>query len=87
MAGLVVGLIRMVLEFCYPPPACGQPDGRPAVVADVHYLYFALILLAFSGLVIAAISLATAPISEEHVRSQLTVLAIVLRGGVCNNQW
>uniref|UniRef100_A0A3P9KUG8 Solute carrier family 5 member 9 n=1 Tax=Oryzias latipes TaxID=8090 RepID=A0A3P9KUG8_ORYLA len=67
MAGLVVGLIRMVLEFCFPPPACGQTDGRPAVVADVHYLYFALILLAFTGLVIAAVSLATAPISEEHL--------------------
>ncbi|KAM6938218.1 sodium/glucose cotransporter 4 isoform 1-T1 [Lycodopsis pacificus] len=67
MAGLVVGLIRMVLEFSYETPSCGQPDGRPAVLADVHYLYFALILLALTCLIIAAVSLATAPIPKEHL--------------------
>ena len=69
MGGLVVGLIRMVLEFSYTAPACGQPDHRPALLADVHYLYFALILLALTCLVIAAVSLATAPIPKEHVRN------------------
>ncbi|XP_060933714.1 sodium/glucose cotransporter 4 [Limanda limanda] len=67
MGGLVVGLIRMVLEFSYRPPSCGQPDHRPAILADVHYLYFALILLALTCLVIAAVSLATAPIPKEHL--------------------
>ncbi|XP_061593394.1 sodium/glucose cotransporter 4 isoform X2 [Cololabis saira] len=67
MTGLVVGLIRMVLEFTYAAPSCGQPDHRPSVVADVHYLYFALILLALTCLVIAAVSLATAPIPQEHL--------------------
>ncbi|XP_071343451.1 sodium/glucose cotransporter 4 [Trachinotus anak] len=67
MAGLVVGLIRMVLEFSYSAPACGQPDHRPAIVADVHYLYFALILLALTCLIIAAVSLATAPIPKESL--------------------
>uniref|UniRef100_A0A8C3ALR9 Solute carrier family 5 member 9 n=1 Tax=Cyclopterus lumpus TaxID=8103 RepID=A0A8C3ALR9_CYCLU len=67
MTGLVVGLIRMVLEFSYETPSCGQPDGRPAVLADVHYLYFALILLALTSLIIAAVSLATAPIPKEHL--------------------
>ncbi|XP_031733580.1 sodium/glucose cotransporter 4-like [Anarrhichthys ocellatus] len=67
MAGLVVGLIRMVLEFSYETPSCGQPDGRPAILADVHYLYFALILLALTCLIIAAVSLATAPIPKEHL--------------------
>lgn len=68
MAGLVIGLIRMVLEFSYSPPSCGQPDHRPAVLADVHYLYFALILLALTCLIIVAVSLATAPIPKENVR-------------------
>lgn len=68
MVGLVVGLTRMVLEFSYETPSCGQPDGRPAVLADVHYLYFALILLALTFLIIAAVSLATAPVPKEHVR-------------------
>ncbi|XP_035503688.1 sodium/glucose cotransporter 4 isoform X5 [Scophthalmus maximus] len=67
MTGLVVGLIRMVLEFFYHAPSCGQPESRPAILADVHYLYFSLILLALTCLVIAAVSLATAPIPKEHL--------------------
>uniref|UniRef100_A0A4W6CYH4 Solute carrier family 5 member 9 n=1 Tax=Lates calcarifer TaxID=8187 RepID=A0A4W6CYH4_LATCA len=67
MTGLVVGLIRMVLEFSYVAPSCGQPDHRPAILADVHYLYFALILLGLTCLIIAAVSLATAPIPKEHL--------------------
>ncbi|XP_013874870.1 sodium/glucose cotransporter 4 [Austrofundulus limnaeus] len=67
MIGLVVGLTRMIVEFAYSPPSCGQPDSRPAVLTDVHYLYFALILLAFTCLVIIAVSLATAPIPKEHL--------------------
>ncbi|XP_044054929.1 sodium/glucose cotransporter 4 isoform X3 [Siniperca chuatsi] len=67
MTGLVVGLIRMVLEFSYIAPSCGQPDRRPAILADVHYLYFALILLALTCLIIVAVSLATAPIPKEHL--------------------
>uniref|UniRef100_A0A4W6E5S6 Solute carrier family 5 member 9 n=1 Tax=Lates calcarifer TaxID=8187 RepID=A0A4W6E5S6_LATCA len=67
MTGLVVGLIRMVLEFSYVAPSCGQPGHRPAILADVHYLYFALILLGLTCLIIAAVSLATAPIPKEHL--------------------
>ncbi|XP_028259689.1 sodium/glucose cotransporter 4 isoform X3 [Parambassis ranga] len=67
MTGLVVGLIRMVLEFSYRSPTCGQPDHRPSILADVHYLYFALILLALTCLIIIAVSLATAPIPKEHL--------------------
>ncbi|XP_049444355.1 sodium/glucose cotransporter 4 [Epinephelus fuscoguttatus] len=67
MIRLVVGLIRMVLEFSYAAPSCGQPDHRPAILADVHYLYFALILLALTCIIIVAVSLATAPIPKEHL--------------------
>ncbi|KAM7388790.1 hypothetical protein PAMP_024939 [Pampus punctatissimus] len=67
MTGLVVGLIRMVLEFSYTVPSCGQPDHRPAILTDVHYLYFALILLALTCLIIVVVSLATAPIPKEHL--------------------
>ncbi|KAG7509485.1 sodium/glucose cotransporter 4 [Solea senegalensis] len=67
MSGLLVGLIRMVLEFSYEVPACGQVDLRPAILADVHYLYFALILLAITSMVIVVVSLVTAPIPEEHL--------------------
>ncbi|XP_046872527.1 sodium/glucose cotransporter 4 [Hypomesus transpacificus] len=67
MAGLVVGAVRMVMEFAYSTPSCGQVDSRPALLRDVHYLYFALILLAFTALVIAAVSLCTPPIPKEHL--------------------
>ncbi|XP_063056320.1 sodium/glucose cotransporter 4 [Engraulis encrasicolus] len=67
MVGLVVGMVRMVMEFVYGTPSCGQEDTRPAVLKDVHYLYFALILLAVSALVITVISLCTAPIEDKHL--------------------
>ncbi|XP_038616564.1 sodium/glucose cotransporter 4 isoform X2 [Tachyglossus aculeatus] len=67
MSGLAAGLIRMVLEFSYPVPACGEEDGRPAVVRDVHYLYFALLLCGLTAIVIVAVSLCTPPIPEEKL--------------------
>uniref|UniRef100_A0A3Q0QXM2 Solute carrier family 5 member 9 n=1 Tax=Amphilophus citrinellus TaxID=61819 RepID=A0A3Q0QXM2_AMPCI len=67
VTGLLLGLIRMVLEFSYMPPSCGQPDHRPAILTDVHYLYFALILLALTCLIIVVVSLATTPIPKEHL--------------------
>ncbi|XP_027883566.1 sodium/glucose cotransporter 4 isoform X9 [Xiphophorus couchianus] len=67
MTGLVMGLVRMILEFSYTAPSCGQPDHRPSVLTDVHYLYFALILLALTCLVILAVSLLTAPIPKENL--------------------
>lgn len=68
MVGLVVGLVRMVMEFAYGTPSCGEEDLRPPILKDVHYLYFALILLALTALVITAVSLCTAAIPEQHVK-------------------
>uniref|UniRef100_A0A672KIP3 Solute carrier family 5 member 9 n=1 Tax=Sinocyclocheilus grahami TaxID=75366 RepID=A0A672KIP3_SINGR len=67
MVGLVVGTVRMVMEFVYSPPSCREKDLRPALLKDVHYLYFALILLALTALIITAFSLCTAPIPEQHL--------------------
>uniref|UniRef100_A0A8C2GD52 Solute carrier family 5 member 9 n=1 Tax=Cyprinus carpio TaxID=7962 RepID=A0A8C2GD52_CYPCA len=67
MVGLVVGTVRMVMEFVYSTPSCGEADLRPALLKDVHYLYFALILLALTALIITAVSLCTAPIPEQHL--------------------
>ncbi|KAL2090087.1 hypothetical protein ACEWY4_014775 [Coilia grayii] len=67
MVGLAVGVVRMVMEFVYGTPSCGQEDTRPALLKDVHYLYFALILLGVSALVITVISLCTPPIEDEHL--------------------
>ncbi|XP_045060204.2 sodium/glucose cotransporter 4 isoform X2 [Desmodus rotundus] len=67
MSGLVVGLVRMILEFSYPAPACGEVDRRPAVLKDFHYLYFALVLCGLTAIVIVAVSLCTTPIPEEKL--------------------
>ncbi|KAM9761780.1 sodium/glucose cotransporter 4-like isoform 2-T2 [Menidia menidia] len=61
VSGLLVGGVRMGLELGFPPPACGQPDPRPPLLLQLHYLHFALVLLGLSGLVTAAVSLATPP--------------------------
>lgn len=71
MVGLVIGLVRMVMEFGYGTPSCGEKDLRPPMLKDVHYLYFALILLLLTALVITAVSLCTSPIPEQHVRHSL----------------
>ncbi|XP_027962681.1 sodium/glucose cotransporter 4 [Eumetopias jubatus] len=67
MFGLAVGLLRMILEFSYPVPACGEVDQRPAVLKDFHYLYFALLLCGLTAIVIVAVSLCTTPIAEEKL--------------------
>ncbi|XP_023043474.1 sodium/glucose cotransporter 4 isoform X3 [Piliocolobus tephrosceles] len=67
MSGLGVGLVRMILEFSYPAPACGEVDRRPAVLKDFHYLYFALLLCGLTAIVIVIVSLCTTPIPEEQL--------------------
>uniref|UniRef100_A0A8C6ZT40 Solute carrier family 5 member 9 n=1 Tax=Nothoprocta perdicaria TaxID=30464 RepID=A0A8C6ZT40_NOTPE len=69
MVGLAIGLIRMIMEFIYSTPSCGEEDRRPAVLKDLHYLYFALILCILTAIVIVLISLCTPPIPEEKVRA------------------
>ncbi|XP_004371824.1 sodium/glucose cotransporter 4 [Trichechus manatus latirostris] len=67
MFGLGVGLLRMILEFSYPAPACGEVDQRPAVLKDFHYLYFALLLCGLTAIVIITVSFCTTPIPEEKL--------------------
>ncbi|XP_042319423.1 sodium/glucose cotransporter 4 [Sceloporus undulatus] len=71
MFGLVVGFIRMVMEFIYMAPSCGEEDQRPSVMKDVHYLYFAIILCVLTAGVIICVSLCTPPIPEGKL-SRLT---------------
>lgn len=69
MVGLVVGLIRFIWEFSYgPPPPCGEPDDRSAIITKVHYLHFGIILFIIVTIVTTLISLLTKPIDDKHVR-------------------
>lgn len=67
MIGLAAGVVRMIMDLVYTAPSCGEEDRRPAVLKDVHYLYFALILCALTAIAIVFISLCTPPIPEEKV--------------------
>ncbi|XP_059754970.1 sodium/myo-inositol cotransporter 2 isoform X1 [Balaenoptera ricei] len=69
--GLLLGLVRLVLDFIYVQPRCDQPDERPAVVKDVHYLYFSMILSSVTLITVSAVSWFTEPPSKEMV-SRLT---------------
>ncbi|CAH6790669.1 sodium/glucose cotransporter 4 [Phodopus roborovskii] len=65
--GLAVGIVRMILEFSYPAPACGEVDRRPTVLKDLHYLYFALLLCGLSAVITVIISFCTEPIPDEKL--------------------
>lgn len=61
MVGLALGLARMGLELAHPPPRCGVPDLRPRVLADIHYLHFAVLLCVITGAIVVGGSLLTPP--------------------------
>ncbi|KAM6379621.1 sodium/mannose cotransporter SLC5A10 isoform 2-T2 [Pluvialis apricaria] len=61
MVGLALGLARMGLELAHPVPRCGVPDQRPWLLADIHYLHFAVLLCAATGAVVVGGSLLTPP--------------------------
>nr|KAF6458909.1 solute carrier family 5 member 10 [Rousettus aegyptiacus] len=69
MAGLVVGALRLVLEFLNPALPCGNPDTRPAILSSIHYLHFAVALFVFSGAVVVAGSLLTPPPQCAQIRN------------------
>ncbi|XP_063795653.1 sodium/glucose cotransporter 4 isoform X2 [Pseudophryne corroboree] len=65
--GLVVGVIRMVMDFVYTAPNCGEVDERPSVLKDVHYLYFALLLFGLTAIICIVISLCTQAMPDEKL--------------------
>ena len=67
MVGLLVGLIRMGLDFGYGSPGCGEEDTRPVIISKVHFLHFTIILFFVSLCATIVISLCTNPIEDEHV--------------------
>ncbi|XP_034046949.1 sodium/myo-inositol cotransporter 2 [Thalassophryne amazonica] len=69
--GVLVGCIRMILDFIYPVPLCHEEDIRPGVLKYVHYLYFSVLLAIISLIVVVVVSLATEKPKPEQI-SQLT---------------
>ncbi|KAI4896796.1 hypothetical protein NFI96_026705, partial [Prochilodus magdalenae] len=69
--GLLVGIVRMVLDFIYPVPQCYETDSRPDIIKYVHYLYFSIILSLFTLILVVCVSLATEKPTDEQI-SRLT---------------
>ena len=69
MVGLVMGVVRMGLDFGYGSPACGEDDNRPSIISKVHFLHFTILLFVVALLAIVVISLLTAPVPSKHVSS------------------
>ncbi|XP_040503818.1 sodium/myo-inositol cotransporter 2 isoform X6 [Gallus gallus] len=85
--GLLMGVIRMVLDFIFPEPQCGERDTRPGVLRYMHYLYFSMVLAAASTLTVLLVSLLTEPPSEEMVRPSLTFLPLLVNGCPTLHPW
>jgi len=67
ITGLVVGFIRMILDFSLGAPLCGEPEYRPDLVKRVHYLYFAILLASITTIVAVLVSLVTPKIDDKHL--------------------
>uniref|UniRef100_H2YQN0 Sodium/glucose cotransporter 4 n=1 Tax=Ciona savignyi TaxID=51511 RepID=H2YQN0_CIOSA len=67
MGGLAVGLTRMIMDFVYSSPLCGQDEYRPEILYKVHYLYFAMILATITAIVAVVVSLLTPAIPKEKL--------------------
>ncbi|KAB7501661.1 hypothetical protein Anas_08551 [Armadillidium nasatum] len=71
MIGLIIGIIRFIMEFSYVIPPCGsgKPDPRPEfiklIVGNVHYLHFGILLFFVTLIVSVSVSLLTEPIPEK----------------------
>lgn len=71
--GLVVGVIRMALDFSYPPPACNQQEYRPLLIR-LNFMYFATILFWITCLTGVIVSLLTKPSESFRVRNLFSYL-------------
>lgn len=66
--GFLLGVIRMALDFSYPPPACNQDEYRPLLIR-LNFMYFAMILFWITSLTAVLISLLTEPPDSFRVRN------------------
>jgi len=68
---MLVGVIRMILDFVYPTPLCYESDTRPDIIKYVHFLYFSIILSLLTLIVVVCVSLATEKPKPEQVNTHI----------------
>ncbi|KAL4229691.1 hypothetical protein ACF0H5_010079 [Mactra antiquata] len=68
--GLLVGVIRLILDLVAPPPICGsdEPDKRWTITSKVDFLHFAIINALLSGSIMIVISFFTKPRTDNQLR-------------------
>lgn len=78
--GLVIGLVRFVLEYAFEAPGCGsnEQDQSLTIVSKIHYLHFGILLFVISLLITVVISLLTEKIQDKHVSDSKHVTFIKL---------
>uniref|UniRef100_A0A803TYA1 Sodium/glucose cotransporter 2 n=1 Tax=Anolis carolinensis TaxID=28377 RepID=A0A803TYA1_ANOCA len=67
VAGLAIGMARMIPEFIYGTGSCLFPSSCPRLICGVHYLYFSVILFSATAVITMVVSLCTPPIHDKHV--------------------
>ncbi|XP_060062620.1 sodium/mannose cotransporter SLC5A10-like [Ylistrum balloti] len=68
LIGQITGITRMILDFIYPSPKCGDVDDRPTVISKVHFTYFAAIVLVETAIAAVAVSLMTKRQPPEQIK-------------------
>ncbi|XP_003227742.1 sodium/glucose cotransporter 2 [Anolis carolinensis] len=67
VAGLAIGMARMIPEFIYGTGSCLFPSSCPRLICGVHYLYFSVILFSATAVITMVVSLCTPPIHDKHL--------------------
>ena len=67
MIGFLCGITRMILDFVYRKPKCGEIDQRPSIIKNFHFMYFALLIFVITSIACIIISLFTEPPDPEMV--------------------
>ena len=68
MLALVMGVIRLVIAFVYKGEGyCGEKKEVPAILADFHYMYFALFITAITAVIAIIISYFTGRPDPKYV--------------------
>ncbi|GFR76873.1 sodium/glucose cotransporter 4, partial [Elysia marginata] len=69
VCGQIVGITRLVLDFVYPKPPCGEDDDRPTFVSKVHFTYFSVVVFGITAVVALVVSFLTKPQEGEEIEN------------------
>ena len=61
LVGLLLGIVRFLMDVTYSRPHCGEVDTRPWFVR-LHFLYYALMLFVICVVTMCVVSLFTEPV-------------------------